>query len=652
MPASTIQQQIVVDKKLQMLRGHFPRVQFNGLKELNKNSHDYCPEEILDALDPYIDETENGQYNLNIPRMVNNDLFKPLFPDLVLVRKYATEINKMNNPDKRLNIVKFFVKKEDENFATELNAPLSSQEKIVPCVTLTEQFFKDFKKKYLCFYSPAVADNGNSRGEFLWDFGGKPLLHDETSIYWAFKHYAYRNITLYLFGLDFYKFKNKPSKWPSIKIGKSLSQKLPDYFSESGDPSKGLSKQIKEKKINAFDFIWENSAWTETDSIKYLLKRFELNEKLKISLKDIYNSFCIPILYDNNFTNLSKKIRFNTFRNLGLKIIENTLLRRPDLAVKKILLKNDYIFKKLELNLKHEIELKNKFSEEWPDIWEEAINQILENKPKKNQSKYKPLEFLTFLKRVSVFSNYNYANRFNEIQKAPESNILNPKERRQIKEISEKNLNGISTEVLDELHITGDLKYGKAYEKLNSLIELMESCEKARDTFPDEYEIIKAFDLKKDTHSPDVIINGRELSIFDTIKSAMPEPEDALLQKEQEIEVQKDKEKIMRRLEPVKKSIIECFENEFPGENDWLSFIRKKTECTDDLLKLWNDMDSYPPRSAGHLSGARKSRMFMDYCTISCVPYNQQIRGNCHTNIFVPRMRNIADELINRGYKR
>lgn len=653
---STIQQ-VVADKKLEMLRGYFPRVQFNRLKETNRNSHDYRPDEILDILDLYIYEPISGKYRLNISDMVKKDFFKPLFPAPATVKKYIAEINKMDNSDEHLDIIKFFIKKEDEKFASTLNTLLLSADKIDPGVTLTEQFFKDFKKKYLCRYSSASMDNDNSKGEFLWDFLEEPLFHDDDmsihGIYGAFNHYTHKNVALYYYGLDFYNFKNKSSKWPNINNGSK--QKLPEYFSESGKPSKGLSKQVNSLKINAFDFIWGNSAWTETNSVKYLLKRLGLREELKISLKDIYNSFCVPVLYNKSFTNVSKNTRFNVFKKLGFDIIVNTLLRRMDLAVKQILSKNDYIFKKLkkEKKLSEEQikELKDEFAEIWPRIWGNVIYQILENVPKEKRNRYNPLDFPTFLKRVSVYSNYEYANRFNKKQELHE-NELDPHERSQINSISKKILNYIPVEVLNSLHITGDLKYGDAYKKLESLIEVMNSCEQARDVFPDEYEIIKALALKIGTRSSNVTVNDKELSIFDSTKSIMPNPFETLINEQDKIEAQEENVEIMKRLEPFIQSINECFESEFHGENDWLSFIRERTKRTDELWKLWSDMRSYLPRSAGHLSGARYSRIFMDYCTISGIPYDNLVRSLFHTKPFVPKMRSIASELQNRGYWR
>jgi hypothetical protein len=628
--------QIAPDKKLSILKEYFPRVKFIGYKKKDINSNDFILDDIRHILEKYIEEPQPDEFYLNIPKMAKNPLFKSLFPASVNQNE-IDELNKMRASGKRPNIFEFFIKKEDKKFAEQLHVP---QYRVEPGVTLTKQFFADLNKDYLCNYSRSFMDNNTFKDEFIWDFSEEALFHSDTSIYWSFHHYAHRNCALYLYGLDYFQFANNSDKWPCVNT--KTGQKMPEYLSKEGDPSKGLAERYN--NINAFNFIWGHSKWTETDGAKHLLERFGLSTELPISLKEIYHSFCKPILRE------IKSVSFDAFRNLGFDIIVNTLIRRTDLAVQHILQKNNQILKNLSP------EKRDEFAEAWPVIWNEEIYETLENKSRTREDRYMPLKFSTFLERVSAYSNYKLVNIKNEIRKAQKENKLGPNDRGKIKAISEKIFSYIiDNNIIDEKleNHTAVLEWGNPYVKLQSLFEVMNQYEKIRNNFSEDWKEVKALHLKITTDELDREINktenkkGKSISLSDTIKditkSAMPNPEEELLDKEQKKEELKKYVENMKKLEPFRNRIIELFREEFLGENDWLSLIQEKS-----ISELWDDMQDYPPRSFRRLKNATHSKLYQKYCEISNI--TEEFWGEYHTD-FARKMRNIADILEAEGVK-
>jgi len=179
----------------------------------------------------------------------------------------------------------------------------------------------------------------------------------------------------------------------------------------------------------------------------------------------------------------------------------------------------------------------------------------------------------------------------------------------------------------------------------------MKSCETIRNDFPDDWEKVKALHLKITTDELEKRIKTKNddnsLSIIDTIKSTMPNPEEELLDKEQkeeaQNEAQKEKAENIKKLEIFRNRVIELFRERFRGENDWLSFIQKKS-----ISELWDNMQDYPPNSFGSLKNAINSKLYKEYYEILNI--SKEFRGEYHTR-FATKLRLIANILEAEGVK-
>jgi hypothetical protein len=617
------------DKISEMLWKYFPNVQFNRLKKSDKIGNKYCIEEIRDILDGYIDVTVTNKYYLRIPSMAKKDIFKPLFPDSRLIN--ANELNEIRKSGKRPDIIKFFLEKEDKEFAESLNTHLVADDQIVPGKTILENFYKKYrkndknKKEFVCYYSLVTDDNGELSDEFVWEFSGFGFVHsDISSIYKAFRYYAHKNCFLYQLGVEFVKFKNCPANQPTVPG--TGGQPLPNYLSHI---------KISLKDINADDFVWRNgvwkndvwmfSVWTKINTIKHLLKKFGLTIPGITSLEKVYYSFCVPFLPIKSFSALSNKDRFITFTELGDDIIKNTVLRRTDLAAKQIVQKKKKIGKKQ----------RDEFLDDFHGVWLKIIYTILESIPKEIINRYIPLDFLTFIKRISGYASYKEINIVKAKQDAVEQDNLTEKDRKKIRDIFNKIIGNVPIKEQEEM--CKDLVY-KEYRDLLEKIDSWISLENNRTLFPKENKIIESLRLKVTT-GPIIhrIVTKNGVSWTDENIGDLKEPTP-------EIKFEnKERKKIIKEI------IIKCFENEFDraGEDKWVQFIREE-----DAVTLRKYLQEYKPTSTGRLDNAINSDFFKLYLEImGKSSISKKCKGKEHTR-FQTIVRETSNILEKEGHWR
>ena len=589
------------DKFVNMLIEYFgPYVNFNVPKISDENSNVYCLKEIQDVLDNYI-ETIDGELYLDIPRMAGRDLFASLFPESDLVRKHTADLDKIKKSGKRQNIIEYFIKKDDEKFAAELNTIISSSKfDIVPGETLAENFLS---KELFCSYSVETDDNGILKEEFIWEFPDFGFFHSVKSVYKAFRSHTHKTCTLYLFGADYYKFRECPKNW-TVFDHEGKSRTLPEYLSKDKKEYRGLDEKFT--KTNAGDFVWKekDSEWNETDSIKHLLELFGLAIDIKVSLKEIYHSFCIPLLKKRDCLKLSNKIRFIAFVEFGLDIIKNTLLRRPDLSGWQIRI--------------------------YRAAWFEIINNILEGTytyilkgTKIKESIYRPTPFEVFIKQAAGQSVYA-KEREGKIRAAEQQGTLDDNDRANIKDYFIELLDLVSEEDREELYIID--RDGNAYDMIKVIYDFIMSDNHIKAVFQNRYAAIealykKAFPVRIDNNW--ITDDGEELQ---------QEPEDTKHQKPDEKSIG----------EELKNLVIECFVAEFDQtyEEEWRQFIRKEDPNT-----LFDDLDAYPRRTQGRLQTATDSNLFKNYCRIMHININNAKTKTRKHTAFAERMRNITDAL-------
>ena len=218
------------DQVGEMLRKYFPRVIFNGYCK-SANEEDLVLEEIKkDVSKKYVTNDD-----LDILKIATDSLFKPLFlnevtPSESLVKELKAKEKSGEQPD----VIKFFIEKEAEKFAAGLKPYLKTEQLSTSESTkdeelknsLVEQFFNiDIFCQYEC--------EDDKREKFVWDFNALGLVRSgKNSVYHAFRAYGHKNCTLYLFGVDFNKFKSCCENWPDIP---GITKKLPHYLSKLDD---------------------------------------------------------------------------------------------------------------------------------------------------------------------------------------------------------------------------------------------------------------------------------------------------------------------------------------------------------------------------------------------------------------------------------
>ena len=574
-----------------MFSDYFPGIIFSRYIQTNKN--DFYMGPLMNALSKYVRHKDN-EYYLDILQISNDKMFKPLFPKPETVQKYSQEIK---NIDEIFDVFKFFITKEDKLFAEKLNAYTEKESQIISGRTLTELFHKEIKNKCSFFYSAEAGEAEEIDDEFTWDFSAVYFSHSVKSIYDAFFYYARKNCTLYLLGADFIRFFKCPGDWPVIP-GED-EQSLPAYFSRDGEISNGLAE--KYRSLTAADFIRKQGLkWSEDYSKQYLLELFGLDKKLNVSLKNIYHSFCIPLLKGQNYPEL---LTGNPFIQCGNDIISHTLKRNIHLAQGQI--------------SKH------------VQAWLEIINSILESTPI-GTDRYSPAMFETLIQQIAGQAGFLE----NEVRKqaAKEGSLLDHNDRQNIynylREIVTKNL---IPQGEDEsfFKIYSD---GTAYDKIKEIYRLM-SFENARRVFQNRYRniealYIKAFPLSIDKYREDN--DGEIISVVRIEDRSRPKPEDFL------------------NTDELKEIVVEFFNEEFE-EREWLNFIKEESAGV-----LFDDLGSYQPRSAGKLSKATESNFFRNYCSVLNIPIKDARERNSVHTLFAFKMRNISDKLMimlkDKGY--
>jgi len=574
-------------------RTYFPKVKFNPFNTPDEMYIEEIPEEIYAILKDCRDD--NG--HLEISRMARKAIFKPLFPKPAFMQENEAALKKARESAPHPNVIKYFISKYDEKFAARLNEHLEEKDRIAPGKTLTNKFDLEVLKDGFCEYSMTTKDNGDLKAEFVWVFPGYAFSHQlNNSVYKAFRCYAKKNCTLYLLGAEFMNFKNRPESWP-----RRNEHSLPVYFSKANDISKGLGESFK--SVNAGDFAWrQGSGWKEDDKKRYpldlkrhLLKLFKLDEDIDVSLKNIYHSFCIPLLSGKNRLETPEETCAIEYGN---HIIDNTLKRNINLAKGQI----------------------SKYSVAWLEI----INEILETTPD-TADEYSPTKFETFILQIAGQA-YFVKEKALKLE-ACEGGALDHNDRQNIRNYLIK-MNTIRWLLPEEEQkpFANVCEKGDAYDKTAKLYKLM-SFEEVRDAFQAECPMIeamyrKAFTVPMETYEK----KGGESEYYPK------EIEDTKQVKIEHLLVS----------EKQKELVLECFKEEFTGENEkkWLLFIQEE-----DPGILFSDLRSYPPRSEGRQPTAINSNLFKKYREVLHITFDDARNRNMVHTGFAEKMRNITDSL-------
>ena len=563
------------EKRLKMLQEYFPQVIFT-------RSNGNQIEEIDNNLDEFMDD----KYFLNIPGMAERDIFQPLFPGRELVRQFTGALNNLRQSGKRPNVVVFFIADDDKKFVTELNGHLEGKDKIIPGETLVDLFSAKVLDKCFCQYSLVTKDSGDMVDEFVWDFSDFGFSHSVNSVYNAFYYFSHKNCTLYLFGADFGKFLENPTDWPRIPGEKE--QSLPGYLSKFGDISKGLDQRFS--NVSAGDFIRKQGAsWNEEYSRRYLLELFNLDENSNISLKNIYHSFCTPLLGRKDYSQVPDKKRITAIE-YGNDIIDNTLKRNIHLVKGQI--------------------------SEHPTEWNEIINEQLESTPK-GTGEYSPVELETFIRQVA--GQVNFIRIYVKKEEAREKGTLDHNDRQNINNYMREIQKYVPEEEEESFHkIWED---GNAYKKIKKLYKLM-SYENIRSEFGTRYNSIEALYWKA---FPFPIEEYRENDEGEPLPNVTIEDRTRPDDTDTAVDL--------------KKLVVNCFEEEFEeDEEEWLRFVREEPAGM-----LFDDLKAYPPSSRGKLPMATNSNLYRNYCMVMNIN-NTQARSDLHTP-FAHKMRSITNKL-------
>jgi hypothetical protein len=584
-------------KKMEMWWNYFPRVSLTPFEGYDKNRNKCNLGKMPDIFDGCISSIGN-EYYLDIPKMAFMEISAPLFPSSWFVesnkkgglkKTIEIELGKMKAAGKRTDIIKLFIGEEDEKFAAELNKFLDVKDRIVPGVTITEDFLKN---EFSCSYSTETKNNNKIENKFIWNFSCFVFLHEVDSVDDAFCYYAHKNCTLYLFGADFIKFKEHPADWSIIN---AENQTLPVYLSKDKEKCKGLANEFE--GINAGDFVWKNTGsdmWTETESKEHLLGLFRLEETINVNLKNIYNSFCLPLLQENDYTKISNKDPFIAFKEYGWKIIENTLLRKTYLTGGQI--------------------------QNYTIAWVEIINNILEGTPR-GTSKYCPTKFETFIKQAA--GQANYCKEWTIKHAAGEYGPFEPEECQLINDYF-REIYGIITSVPreDQEKFFRIINDGGIIEKLKEIIRLVTLFESIKTVFKNRYGTIIGLYNKAFPYRIDRERENKDGEVF-----SCPLEDEKQLTPEQRL-INEERKKI----------IIRWVNIRFAGDIEWIGQLRDEPASS-----LWSLIRPYKPNSTGRLTGAGPdTNLYRLYKEISIIKKN-------HTD-FQHIMRDIADVLELKGY--
>ncbi len=594
-----------------ILRKHFPNVIFNGFKKSATKGYvlgEIC-DEIVGTIIPW-----NGEYYLDIPVMTRNPLFKYLFPKQEIVMNYEEELAEQEVELTNQNdIIYFFIMKDAEKFGAELN--LSAGQKIASEVILAEQF-KEYMKNISCMYSTTTNNKGELEKFFLWDFSGLAYYHSTNSVYDVFESFAHRKCTQCLFGVDLIKFWKTLGRPP---VSGMAATRLPVYhINKYGKISKKIAGNIKNISVN--DFV--EKGWDEIKCKEHILKTLNININFDASMKEVYHSFCMPLLHTIKCIRIPVEKQFVAFTELGEAIMNNTLLRE----------------KKVEDPIK-----------KYFKAWREIISYILEGTYKKEGKSvdiHCPTPFEKFIKQAAGYIGYN-----NEEQ-------LKDWENKQIKPGGE-----FIDDAGELIPVRSVLSGGKGTLIKNWWTEMYSIVSGVEQTKMDRIErdgsdADKLRKIKELIHSDvsiEYVFENRKVAIDDLCNTISPSGTDEEYETEDgDVKNQKEDKKFSKPEdmfigEELKKIVIDCFIDEF-DEEEWIQFIRKEN-----INILFEDLSRYPPRSKGRLPMATDSNLFINYCRIMHINISDaKIRTKKH-GPFAIKMQNITDCLENKlqetGYR-
>jgi hypothetical protein len=605
------------EKTHDMLRNYFPLVQFSPLKNYDKNSNNIytetIPDELYIAFYKYREEIDN-KYYLDIPRVLHNKIFKPLFP-LVVPPESINELKNMKESKVRPDIIRFFLDKDVGKFTDGLNSFLDNEAKMTPGFLTNE-----FLKRVSLSYSFKTEDVGKMNFEFTGDYSNIGYMHDKESVYAVFKCYSHKNCTLYLFGADFLKFMKYPQKWPIInnKTGKTL----PIYLCKSQHEEKpgglGLAEKFQDIEVN--DFIWEG--WDEAKNKKHLLEKFDLDVNLDISMKEIHHSFCIPLFRENDY---SMMLNDERFIEVGYAIIKNILLR----------------------NIKRtKAEQIRKFKQ----AWYETINYVLEGTPD-DTCVYNPTMYERFIKQVAGYKNKMKGEE--EKERAQSGEYLDERDDLKAGSGSLDNtdrtlINGYFNEIYDfvsheERKVLDEInRDGNAFTKIRMITKLLsheyyayikEALGKVKnDTIKELYN--KAYPASIEEEM-------RRISKNDKLIEQEDESEKKIDVIDEWLKFEDESGQTLENainLEDAKKIITKCLLNKFTDDDEikWIESLYNK--ASNILLSFVE----YLPDSNGEFGSGIKSDIFTDYCDFLNV--KNENRNTIHTR-FQGKMRKVSVDI-------
>ena len=600
-------------KAMEALKDYFPNVNFTRFF-VSSNGYKRAPTEkkLISCLKKPI--PINGKYYLDIQKMVKKQEFKQLLPDPELFIDKLIELNnfRYNNSRKPLNIIKFYLMKMEKPFIKKLNPLLASDDEI-PRRTLVKIFYLDFLNKGICQYDPGEHDNGKTNDMFKWNFSNTPFKHGGNSIYNAFERHSHKNCTLYLYGADFIKFED-------------------NCISKFSDPS-----------ITAGDFVWYDYVKIKKElnfeiflkeCKKHLLEKLKIDNNLRVSLKDIYYSFCIPILKKNCYSVRTTK---TDFIKCGNDIITNTLLRKRNEAGGQI--------------------------QKFPGAWNWVIYYTLEGE-EKGTNIHDPIEFETFIWRVARQKNSlpKIENRLvasekvvtrrgkigNEVNYTikPKYEVLLPLQKADISYYFNKLWQNKS--VFDETtqsELDDIQKNGTPHDKIEKVYNLTNEhanekylfSKKGQNTikllywaaFPNAIPPDGGIHnvIGKDGHSG-IIIQNSDIA-------------DELIKIEQKEEKDRNILKIIR--ENIK-FIHDQFKDEFSDDNRWVNFIKNNYKDEESIVRLWEHLQLYERQKTSN----GKIRIQNSADNIIFGEYRENSNAPRRNKYFIARMNKILLKLKDR----
>jgi len=185
-------------KVISMLKEYWERVNFTYLTEGIFEIQNI----LLDK--GYIVVTPTDDYFLNIPEMSEDPIFERLFHQNGLSASQKFALNKLMLSGKRINIIKYSLRKDSRKWITTLNKTVSNNFTINSGCSLVELFYDDLREKEIyCQYSVEFDDNDILKNKFYWNLVDFGFIHEKAKEIFskAFGHYVHRILVIYLRGI-------------------------------------------------------------------------------------------------------------------------------------------------------------------------------------------------------------------------------------------------------------------------------------------------------------------------------------------------------------------------------------------------------------------------------------------------------------------